>query len=34
MYSMPYLFFENFKNQIYELKIFQIIAISMFCYDF
>jgi len=31
---MSYLFFKNFKNQDWWAKIFQIAAISRFCYDF
>jgi len=34
MYSMPYLFLKNFKNRVLRAKIFQIAAISIFCYDF
>jgi len=32
--TMPYLFLVNFKNQDLWAKIFQIAAISIFCYDF
>jgi len=31
-YALPFL--RNSKIRIYELKIFQIAAISIFCYDF
>ena len=34
MYSMLYLFFKNFKNRDLWAEIFQIAAISIFCYDF
>ena len=34
MYSMPYLFFKNFKTQDLWAKIFEIAAILVFCYDF
>jgi len=35
IYSVPYLFFRNFKNQDLWVKIFKIAAaMSIFCYDF
>ena len=34
MFSMPYLVLKNFKNQDLWAKIFQIAAISIFCYIF
>jgi len=34
MYSVPYLFFINFKNQDLLAKFLQIAATSIFCYDF
>ena len=34
MYSIPYHFIKNFKNQDLWAKTFQIAAISIFCYDF
>jgi len=34
MYSVPYLFFKNFKNQDLWATFLQIAAISIFCYDF
>jgi len=34
MYSVLYLFFKNFKNEDLWAKIYQIVAISIFCYGF
>jgi len=34
MYLMCYLLFKNFKNQDLSAKIFQIVANSIFFYDF